>query len=68
MLLKPLIIVLFIFIVMSLFQAVKIMNNPDSNKSMSQFFGRRLFASVIIFTLILAAIAFGVITPNPRPY
>ena len=68
MLLKPLIIVLFIFIVVSLFQAVKIMNNPDSNKSMSQFFGRRFFASVIIFTLILAAIAFGVITPNPRPY
>lgn len=67
-LIKLLIIGLFIFIFVSLFQAVVILNNPDSKQKMTKYLGRRLMFSVIIFLLILLAIATGVITPNPRPY
>gem|GEM_PF-2918367 len=44
------------------------MNNPSSTKRMSQFLGRRLLISVIIFMLILLALGLGFISPNPRPY
>ena len=67
-LIKLVIISLFIFVIVSLFQAVRIMNNPDSKQKMSTFFGRRLMFSVAIFLLILLAVATGVITPTPRPY
>jgi hypothetical protein len=67
-LIKLIIIALFIFIIVSLFQAVRIMNNPDSPQKMSKFLGRRLLISVFIFLLILIVLGLGLITPNPRPY
>ncbi len=34
----------------------------------SVYFGRRLILSLILMIVILAAVAFGWITPNPTPY
>jgi len=65
---KIFIIALFLFVFVSLFQAVRIMSNQDSTQKMSKFLGRRLLVSVIIFILILLALALGLIPPNPRPY
>jgi len=65
---KIFIIALFLFVFVSLFQAVRIMSNQDSTQKMSKFLGRRLLVSVIIFILILLALVLGLITPNPRPY
>jgi len=67
-LLKIIIIVLFLFIFVSLFQALRLMNKGDTKQPMSKFLGRRLFFSVSVFILILVAIGLGIITPNPRPY
>ncbi|NRA53288.1 MAG: DUF2909 domain-containing protein [Gammaproteobacteria bacterium] len=65
---KIFIIALFLVVFVSLFQAVRIMSNPSSTKKMSQFLGRRLLISVVIFMLILLALGLGFISPNPRPY
>ena len=65
---KLVIIGLFIFIFFNLFQAVRIMRNPNPTQKMSKFFARRLMLSVLILLLILLATALGIITPNPRPY
>ncbi|NRA84033.1 MAG: DUF2909 domain-containing protein [Gammaproteobacteria bacterium] len=67
-LIKLIIIALFILVFVSLFQAVLIMRKPNSNIRMSKFFARRLLFSVLLFLIILIAIALGLITPNPRPY
>lgn len=69
MLIKLLIGGLIIFMLFNLFKAMMIMlkNEPDS-PPMSKFIGRRILASAIIIILVLAAIATGLITPNPRPY
>lgn len=65
---KLLFIGVFIFILFSLFQALNIMRKDESDISMSKFIGRRLIVSVTLIICILLAIAFGVITPNARPY
>lgn len=67
-LLKVVIIALFIFVFFSLFQALRIMQKGNSEQPMSQFLGRRLLVSIVIFLLILIAIGLGLITPNQRPY
>lgn len=67
-LLKAVIIALFIFVFFSLFQALRIMQKGNSEQPMSQFLGRRLLVSIVIFLLILIAIGLGLITPNQRPY
>lgn len=59
---------IFIFILISLFQALNIMRKHGSAVSMSTFIGRRLMVSIVLIICILLAIAFGVITPNARPY
>jgi len=66
--LKIIIITLFLFIFISLFQALRLMNKGDNTQPMSKFLGRRLLFSVSAFILILVAIGFGIISPNPRPY
>ena len=69
LLLKIIVIIMFLFVIVSLFQALWMMQKGDSSKQlMSKFLGRRLLFSVCIFMLILVAIALGIITPNPRPY
>lgn len=39
---------------------------PEQN--MSTYIGRRVLASVAIIFIIILAVAFGLIEPNPRPY
>lgn len=68
MLLKALIIGLLIFILFNLFRALPIMLQGKQAQPMSRSLGRRLLLSVILFALLLIAIASGYITPNLRPY
>ncbi len=65
---KLLFVVLFLFVLISLFQALNIMRKDQTTVSMSQFIGRRLIYSALLLILIIVAMAFGLITPNPRPY
>jgi len=67
-LLKIIIIALFLFIFVSLFQALRLMHKGDNKQPMSKFLGRRLLFSVSVFIMILVAVGLGIITPNPRPY
>lgn len=68
MLLKAIIVCLLVFIVLNLFRALPAMLKSQGKQPMSHYLGRRVLISVIIFTLLLIAIATGYITPNPRPY
>lgn len=65
---KLLFVILFLFVLISLFQALNIMRKEQTTVSMSQFIGRRLIYSALLLILIILAMAFGLITPNPRPY
>ncbi|MCJ8272953.1 MAG: DUF2909 domain-containing protein [Psychrosphaera sp.] len=68
MVIKLVIIGLLLFVVFNLFRALFIMvkNDPNGPK-MSTLIGRRLIFSVIAIIVIVGAMAFGLITPNPRP-
>ncbi|KLV05735.1 MULTISPECIES: DUF2909 domain-containing protein [Photobacterium] len=68
MLLKALIVCLLIFIIFNLFRALPVMLKGKQAYPMSRYLGRRILLSVILFALLLLALASGVITPNPRPY
>jgi exosortase/archaeosortase family protein len=65
---KILIVGLLLFIVFNLFRALFIMlkNDPNGPK-MSTFLGKRVMFSALLLLLILLAMSFGLITPNPRP-
>ncbi|WP_413113163.1 DUF2909 domain-containing protein [Thaumasiovibrio sp. DFM-14] len=65
---KALIVILLIFVLFNLFRALPALLKGEQSKPLSHFLGRRLLWSVIIFSLLLLAIAGGIITPNPRPY
>lgn len=66
---KILIVILLFYILFNLFRALRIMlKNDTKNTSMSQFLGRRVFFSAVVLLLLIAAMATGLITPNPRPY
>lgn len=69
MLIKIIVGGLLIFMVYNLFRAMMIMlkNDPDQ-PPMSKFIGRRVLVSAVVILLLLAAVATGLITPNPRPY
>lgn len=69
MLIKIIIALLLLFILFNLFQAgLAMLRQQDSTVPMSHFLGKRVLFSAIALTLILVAIAAGLITPNPRPY
>ncbi|PSW19319.1 DUF2909 domain-containing protein [Photobacterium sanctipauli] len=68
MLLKALLVCLLIFIIFNLFRALPMMIKGQQAEPMSRYLGRRLLFSVILFVLLLIALASGYITPNPRPY
>ncbi len=69
MLIKILVGGLLIFMMYNLFRAMMIMLKNDPNQPpMSKFIGRRVLSSAVIIALLLLAVAFGLITPNPRPY
>ena len=68
MLLKAVIVCLLVFIIFNLFRALPAMLKGQSHHPMTRYLGRRILFSVLIFVLLLIAIASGYITPNPRPY
>ncbi|WP_416375469.1 DUF2909 family protein [Shewanella sp. XMDDZSB0408] len=61
-------VLLLIFILFNLARALFIMVKGDSKQSMAPFLGKRVLLSAIAIMVLLAAIAMGFITPNPRPY
>ncbi|QJR80859.1 DUF2909 domain-containing protein [Alteromonas pelagimontana] len=69
MIIKIILVGLLIYMVINLFLAMRVMmqNNPDG-KPMSKYIGRRVLTSAIIVSIILIAIATGLITPNPTPH
>lgn len=69
LLFKILIIGFLLFIVFNLFRALFIMvkNDPNGPK-MSEFLGKRVLFSAILLLIIILAMVFGGISPNPRPY
>lgn len=61
-------ITLLVFIFCSLFQALPSVINPNAKNKLTLFLGRRIFASLLLFLIILGLIFTGLIVPNPRPY
>lgn len=69
MLIKIIIALLLLFILVNLFRAgLAMLRQQDSTVPMSHFLGKRVLYSALALVLILASIAAGLITPNPRPY
>ncbi|GGI81836.1 DUF2909 family protein [Shewanella gelidii] len=65
---KVLLVLLLLFIVMSLGRALFILVKGESKQPMTHFLGRRVLLSALVILLLLLALAFGLISPNPRPY
>ncbi|RDV24840.1 DUF2909 domain-containing protein [Alteromonas aestuariivivens] len=66
---KIILVLLLIYMIFNLFAALKVMMvGSKDGTPMSKYIGRRVLTSAIIVTLILIAVATGLITPNPRPY
>jgi uncharacterized membrane protein YedE/YeeE len=69
MLIKILIGSLLIVMIISLFQAMRVMlGSGKTDTNMSKFIGRRVLLSAIIIGLIIIGVATGLIEANPRPY
>ena len=69
MLVKILIGSLLIIMIISLFQAMRVMlGSGKADTNMSKFIGRRVLLSAIIIGLIIIGVATGLIEANPRPY
>lgn len=69
MLIKILIGSLLIVMIISLFQAMRVMlGSGKADTNMSKFIGRRVLLSAIIIGLIIIGVATGLIETNPRPY
>ncbi|HIF9357559.1 TPA: DUF2909 domain-containing protein [Photobacterium damselae] len=68
MIIKIVLIALLLFIVFNLFRALPRFLNPQSQQAMSKTLGWRVALSVLLLVGIILALAFGWITPNPRPY
>ncbi|MCW8329543.1 DUF2909 domain-containing protein [Photobacterium sp. SDRW27] len=68
MLLKAIIVCLLVFVILNLFRALPAMLKGHNDQPMSRPLGRRILVSVLVFLLLLLAVASGYITPNPRPY
>lgn len=69
MLIKILIGSLLIVMIISLFQAMRVMlGSGKADTNMSKFIGRRVLLSAIIIGLIIIGVATGLIEANPRPY
>nr|WP_086938402.1 DUF2909 domain-containing protein [Thaumasiovibrio occultus] len=68
MLIKALVVILLIFVILNLFRALPALLKGKQAQPLSHFLGKRLLFSVVIFALLIVAIAAGWISPNPRPY
>ena len=66
---KIILVLLLLVTLINLFRALFAMLRDDPNKpSMTHFLGRRVAFSVVVMIIIIALMATGVLTPNPRPY
>ena len=65
---KLLLVILLVLVIFNLFKALVVILKRPSGQSMSTFIGRRLIFSAAILLLLILALAFGWITPHPRPY
>ncbi|WP_144211556.1 DUF2909 family protein [Shewanella donghaensis] len=65
---KLVLVLLLVFILFNLARALFIMVKAESQQSMSQYLGRRVIFSALVMLLLLLALGFGWISPNPRPY
>lgn len=65
---KLVLVLLLLFILFNLARALFVMVKGESNVPMSQYLGRRVIFSALVVLLLLAALATGVVTPNPTPY
>ncbi|HIF9100243.1 TPA: DUF2909 domain-containing protein [Photobacterium damselae] len=68
MIIKIVLIALLLFTVFNLFRALPRLLNPQSQPAMNKTLGWRVALSVLLLVGIILALAFGWITPNPRPY
>lgn len=69
MIIKIVLVCLVIYMIANLFLAMRVMMKDDPDgEPMSKYIGRRVLTSIIIVTLILIALATGLISPNPAPY
>ncbi|MCG9779125.1 DUF2909 domain-containing protein [Photobacterium damselae] len=68
MIIKIVLIALLLFTMFNLFRALPRLLNPQSQQAMSKTLGWRVALSVLLLVGIILALAFGWITPNPRPY
>lgn len=68
LLFKVVLVLLLFFIIFNLGRALFILVKGESKVPMSQYLGRRVLFSLLVILLLLLALGFGLITPNPRPY
>ncbi|MFD2177131.1 DUF2909 domain-containing protein [Veronia pacifica] len=68
MLLKGILVCLLVFIIFNLFRALPVLIKGQSDVPMSRYLGRRVLFSVLVFVILLIALATGAIEPNSRPY
>ena len=65
---KLALVLLLVFIIFNLAKALFIMVKGEAKMPMSHYLGRRVFFSVILMLILLAALVSGLVDPNPRPY
>lgn len=65
---KLALVLLLVFIIFNLARALIIMVKGQQTQPMSHYLGRRVFFSVLVVVLLLLALGFGLVAPNPRPY
>ncbi|MCE9679737.1 DUF2909 domain-containing protein [Shewanella sp. AS1] len=68
LLFKLALVLLLLFIIFNLGRALVIMVKGDSQTPMSRYLGRRVLFSALVLVMLLLALKFGWIAPNPRPY
>ncbi len=65
---KIIIVLLLLYIMFNLFRALFIMmSTKQQAHPMSHYLGRRVFFSVVVLIIIIAAMKFGLIHTNPSP-
>jgi hypothetical protein len=65
---KLVLVLLLVFIIFNLARALVIMVKGNQAQPMSHYLGRRVLFSVLVVALLLLALGFGLVEPNPRPY
>ncbi|AYV24214.1 MULTISPECIES: DUF2909 family protein [Vibrio] len=70
LLFKIVLVLLLLFIIFNLALALirMVRDDPNSDKPMSHYLGRRVLFSAIVIILLIIALQSGLLAPNPRPY